>query len=467
VCLRWQWSPRYVESAAGAGAGAILRTREESLLDFLQGTGLPLVARLGWVLRRLALVLAVVSFCFGALATLLWDGGWWSAALPWSGGLPALVAAPLYFAAYRLAPARLHAAAVAMFGALFCLSTLASWPRGAFHPAWYVQPILALAATCCLGVVPGLLLALVAVVAMLSASLTGASAVPGAGLESDLWVHTASLAALTLASALTGVLVHKVLVAALRAAEAQRRKNLESARALRYREKLLRHAMRVETVGDLAGLVTHQLRNAFQVMIGHVAHGAEKENADPAGQLTLIGETLQKAAPLLDQLMSLAHPEDGAPEESDLNAEIAAFFERARCVFPARIRLEMALCERTLPVLLSRRGLEHCLWNLASNARHAMPDGGTLTLTTGLHDGLAFVAMADTGCGIPLEVQRRIFDPYFTTKPPGEGTGLGLAAVERFVRASQGHIQLRSKPGAGATFVLFFPVTQAATVRSA
>lgn len=438
------------------------------MLEFLQDTGLPLVSRLGTLVRRATLGLGLLSASYGCLALVIWPDGLWNALLPWGGALPALAAAPLYFVAWRKAErSNLQGASQLLFLALFVLSSLASWPRGAFHVAWYVQPILALLATTCLGVVPGLLLTLFAVIVLLTASQFGGNPLGLVAPQPDLWIHTVSLAALTLASALTGALVHKVLMAALLAVESQRRKNVDSARALRYRERLLRHAMRVETVGDLAGLVTHQLRNAYQVMMGHVSLAGMGEPAEAQKRLELVGEILQHTRPLLDQLMSLAHPDDGDPVACDLNELAASFFERARRVMPSTIRVELARCPQELPVIVSPRGLEHALWNLAINARHAMPEGGSLTLTTGLQDGLAFVAIADTGCGISPELQKRIFDPYFTTKPPGEGTGLGLAAVERFVRSSQGHIHLRSKPGAGATFVLFFPVVPGNAIRSA
>ncbi|MGE3173378.1 MAG: sensor histidine kinase [Planctomycetota bacterium] len=445
-----------------------VRLSEESLLDFLQSTGVPLVSRLGSMVQRATLLLLIASFGYGLFALAFWRDGLWSAQLPWSGALPSLVTAPMYFGAWRLARAdRLQWSAMVLFGGLLAFSALASWPHGALHPAWYVQPILALLATCCLGVVPGLVLTLLAVACLLSAPTVPPGTGTGlAGLvevvEVDVWLHTVSLTALTLASALTGVLVHKVLLAALVAVETQRRLNAEHARALRYREKLLRHALRVETVGDLAGLVTHQLRNAFQVMIGHVTLGAMGGADQIAERLTLVGETLQQSRPLLDQLMSLAHPDDGAPEFGDLGEWTEAFAERARRVVPASIRIELSRHDGAMPVLLSARGLEHALWNLAINARHAMADeGGVLSLTTGIEDDHAWVAVADTGCGIEPELQARIFDPYFTTKAPGEGTGLGLTAVERFVRASQGQVRVRSKPGSGATFVLLFPIAAA------
>ena len=452
----WRARARFVESPPVEPPRPKLS--EQSLLDFLHGTGLPLVSRLGAVVRNVAIGLTGASVGYAVVALLLLPDGLWNPALPWSGALPALVVAPIYFVAWRKARGqRVQGAALALFVALFTFSALASWPRGAFNVAWYVQPMLALLATTCLGIVPGLLLTLGAVVVLLAASQFGLEAAAAAGGLPDLWIHSVCLAALTLASALTGALMHKVLLAALEAVEQQRRKNADVERALRYRERLLRHAMRVDTVGDLAGLVTHQLRNAYQVMMGHAALAADGDADDAMQRLALVGETLQQSRPLLDQLMSLAHPDDGDPEPGDLNALAAAFCERARRVLPKTIAVEFVACDKPLPVRISQRGLEHSLWNLAINARHAMPDGGALSLTAGLQDGLAFLAVADTGCGIPVELQQRIFDPYFTTKAPGEGTGLGLSLSYGIVKQLGGSIDLKSRVGEGTEVTIALP----------
>jgi signal transduction histidine kinase len=441
---------------------------QESLFDFLSATGLPLVSRLVSVVRSLALALAMGSAAFAAYALLNWPEGLWNPGLPWGGALPALAAAPLYSWASGLAARRrMQPAALVLFLALYLFSVLASWLRGALSPSWYVQPFLALLATCCLGVVPGLTLTLVAVVVLLVAPWAGPDPGVVGGATADTWVHATSLAALTLASALTGALVHKLLRAALVAVESQRLLNLDSRRALRHRERLLRHAMRVDTVGDLAGLVGHQLRNAFQVMLGHVTLGVSGDEPDPSRRLTLVGEALQQTRPLLDQLMTLAHPDEGQPEPIDLDRCVAAFFARARCLMPSLITVRLERADAALPVLLDPRGLEHALWNLVINARQAMPEGGTIILRTGADGDSACVAVADTGCGIPPEVRQRIFDPYFTTKPPGQGTGLGLAAVDRFVRASKGRIDVETDVGRGSTFLMRFPLASEATLRSA
>ena len=437
------------------------RLSQKSILDFLDSTGLPLMSRLTVVWRRLALVLVVANLALGILTLLLVPDGLWRASLPWSGALPALMAVPLYFQSWRAAGARnMQAAARWMFWGLVLFAVLMSYPHGALHPGWYLLPALSLMATCCLGARSGFLLAGFAVAVLLAVPLTNPQPQNGTEFGQAVWVHAWSLGALVVAGALAGALVHKLLYTALVNAEEQRQKQREAVAALRYREKLLRHAMRVETVGDLAGLVTHQLRNAFQVMLGHVSLGSIDEDGDSVRRLELVGETLQRSRPLLDQLMSLAHPEDGDSERVDLNALVETFAERAGRVMPTSVTLDVCAAGRPLPVLVNPRGLEHALWNLIINARQAMPEGGALTLGCGIEDDQAFVSVEDTGSGIPADIQAKVFDPYFTTKSPGQGTGLGLAAVDRFVRASNGAVRLDSEPEQGTKLWLLFPLCE-------
>jgi two-component system, NtrC family, sensor kinase len=109
----------------------------------------------------------------------------------------------------------------------------------------------------------------------------------------------------------------------------------------------------------------------------------------------------------------------------------------------------------------------HVLWNLAINARQAIKGEGSITLRCGQDRHQVWVEVADTGSGIPKDVQSRIFDPYFTTKPMGQGTGLGLTAVARFVRGSNGIVQVESEPGHGTVFRLRFPLLRESATRTA
>lgn len=430
---------------------------QESLFGFLTSTRLPVVSSLSTLIRWLSLGMAVASAAYG-VTCLFREDGFWSAALPWSGALPSLAAAPAFLIAWtNWRHRRLQRAATWLFIALFALSVLANLPRGGFSPAWYLHPVLCLLATVCLGVIPGLALTLVAV----SALLVGAVVHPGESVPDqvlpELWVHVTSLAAVALASALSGAIVNRLLFMALLTAESQRRKNFESSRALRHREKLLRHALRVETIGDLAGMVCHQLRNTFQVLLGHVTMGEIANDDERVRRLAMIEDTLEQSRPLLDQLMSMAHPDEGTTEPCDVAEVLRQFVSQARRVLPGAVHLYQDIPDRLAPVLLNPRGLVHALWNLVINARQAIPGEGSITVRCGEDRHQVWIEIQDTGAGMTSEVQERIFDPYFTTKPPGQGTGLGLTAVARFVRGSNGVIQVDSQVGHGTTFRLRFP----------
>jgi signal transduction histidine kinase len=433
-----------------------VKLSQESLFGFLTSTRLPIVSSVSALIRWISLALGIACCAIGIASWLFADGGFWSPRLPWSGALPPLAAAPCFFLAWRdWHNHRLQRAATWLFLALFTLTILANWPRGVFSAAWYVHPVLCLVATISLGVTTGLALTLAAVAALLGAALFA----PGIADHGELnhWEHATSLAAVALASALAGAIVNRLVFMALMTAEAQRRKNFESSRALRHREKLLRHALRVETIGDLAGMVCHQLRNTFQVLMGHVTMAAIKDDAERTRRLQLIEQTLEQARPLLDQLMRMAHPDDGRLAACDVNHVLRQFHEQACHVLPGSIRLLCETQSSASPVLIDAQGLVHALWNLVINARQAITGDGCITLSSGTDDQQIWIEVTDDGCGMPPEVQSRIFDPYFTTKPPGQGTGLGLTAVSRFVRGSNGHVEVSSEVGKGTTFRLCFP----------
>ena len=435
-----------------------IQLSEESLFGFLTSTRLPVVSSLSALIRWISIGLGI-GCCAMAVATLLIaEDGLWSARLPWSGALPALAAAPWFFGAwYDWRNHKLQRAATLLFVALFTLTILANWPRGTFSATWYVHPVLCLVATVSLGVTTGLTMTLVAVASLLVATKFGpASEIVGVTTLHH-WEHATSLSAVILASALAGAIVNRLVFMALMTAEAQRRKNFESSRALRHREKLLRHALRVETIGDLAGMVCHQLRNTFQVLMGHVTLGGLAGDTERAKRLVLIEQTLEQARPLLDQLMRMAHPDEGASVTCDISDVLRQFHQQARLVLPGSIQVTCEAPDACPVVLLDPQGLMHALWNLVINARQAITGDGSIALRAGHDAHQVWIEVADTGCGMPRAVQARIFDPYFTTKPPGQGTGLGLTAVARFVRGSNGLVQVESEVGQGTTFRLRFP----------
>jgi signal transduction histidine kinase len=227
------------------------------------------------------------------------------------------------------------------------------------------------------------------------------------------------------------------------------------------RERLLRHAMRVETVGDLASMVAHHLRNHLQIMMGHATLGADEGPAERARRLATIREEVAASIRLLEQLLELAHPGEEPASCVDLVEICSRFGERMRGVLPSAIDFELRLPDARVPVMLDPRGLEHALLNLVLNAHHAITERGQVVVALRAQSHFAEIEVSDTGTGIPATVLARVFEPYFTTKPKGKGTGLGLAAVERYVRASAGRIEVESEVGRGTTFRMAFPLVSA------
>jgi signal transduction histidine kinase len=429
---------------------------ERSLFGFLASTRLPLVSRLGDWIRRVALAGAASCTLLGAASLLVDANGFWAGHLPLSGALPALSSAPWFLLAWFDARRQhLRRAAGWLTFAVALLTVLAGWPRGVRDITWLLLPAVALFAGLAFGVLRGLPIAIAGAAAILLSGRFGPAA-NAAALDANL-AFAFGLAGLVLGMALAGSLANRLLYVTLLTAQAERRDALESTHVLRRREKLLRHALRVDTVGELAGMVCHQLRNTFQVLLGHATLGAIADDSERRNRLALIEQTVEQAKPLLDHLMQMSHPEDGQAGDVDVGGVVARFLDHARHVLPSNIRLVGEVGPIRNTAHLDAEGLLHALWNLAINARQAIAGEGTITVRAGETPRGAWIEVADDGCGMAPEVRARIFEAYFTTKPPGQGTGLGLTAVARFVRSSRGTVSVASEVGRGTTFRLEFP----------
>ena len=259
--------------------------------------------------------------------------------------------------------------------------------------------------------------------------------------------------------ALCGVLLHQTLASAIEAEDNQNKRIVTTMRALRHRERVLRHAMRVETAGEVSAMVAHQLRNQFQMILGLATVG--KDSEDPREQFDAICEQVKASNQVLENLLGMVRLDNERPERTDLGVLVREMGDRFRQLLPANIQLAVQVPTSSLPVSLDPMGLEHALLNLVVNARQAMPKGGTLRLEAVPGSDQAAVVIQDSGPGMTAEVRDQVFEPFFTTKPKGKGTGLGLAAVRRFVVGAGGEIDLQTAPGEGARFSLRFPLAAA------
>jgi PAS domain S-box-containing protein len=239
-------------------------------------------------------------------------------------------------------------------------------------------------------------------------------------------------------------------------------------------EAQLRQSQKMEAVGQLAGGVAHDFNNLLQVINGHVDLALLDMAAEAAGRdhLEQVGRAGRRATRLVAQLLAFSRRQVMAPENLDINEVIGHLLTMLRRVIGEHIRLDFAPARREATIRGDRAMLEQALLNLCVNARDAMEAGGTLTLRTEIvelePDFAAahpwarpgrFVRLdaADTGCGMAPEVAERVFEPFFTTKETGKGTGLGLATVYGIVQQHKGMIQVRSEPGRGTAFSLYFP----------
>ena len=244
-------------------------------------------------------------------------------------------------------------------------------------------------------------------------------------------------------------------------------------------EEALKHAQRLESVGQLTGGIAHDFNNLLTVIQGNlqVLEELPALAQDAYGQ-QLVGSAARatkRAAELTSKLLAFSRRQVLQPTQVDVSTLLNSLSDMLRRTLDQRIVIEVDAPPECPPVLADPGQLESALLNIAINARDAMPDGGTLRflglaciplpaeVRRELDDPSApderFVAIAisDTGSGMPEEVKERAFEPFFTTKEAGRGTGLGLSTVYGFVKQSKGAVAIDSAPGAGTTVTLYIP----------
>ncbi|TGD60900.1 hybrid sensor histidine kinase/response regulator [Tabrizicola sp. WMC-M-20] len=245
--------------------------------------------------------------------------------------------------------------------------------------------------------------------------------------------------------------------------------NLSEQKAL---EAQLRQSQRLDAVGQLTGGIAHDFNNLLTVILGSAETLTDTLPADHPGATTArqIIIASERAAELTQRLLAFARKQPLSPGVFDANEIVEGMRMLVeRSITPA-ITLELDLARNLGAVHIDRAMFESALLNLCVNARDAMPNGGTLrieTSTTSLPwsavpdvpepDQYVRVVVSDTGEGMDDDTLARAFEPYFTTKPVGAGSGLGLSMVHGFVHQSGGHIRMQSALGTGTTVELLLP----------
>ncbi|BDU20034.1 hypothetical protein DYGSA30_14910 [Dyella sp. GSA-30] len=237
----------------------------------------------------------------------------------------------------------------------------------------------------------------------------------------------------------------------------------EMAERERTQAKLL-HAQKMEAVGRVASGVAHDFQNIIGVILGFSTRRERlADTGAPALLDALEGVELaaRRASAISRKLLSFSRNDVPTPETFDAALTLHELSPMLRQLFghSVRLRIEDAAA-RVLRVRMDRGQFELMVLNIAANARDAMRDGGvfTITMDSDANERFAVIQLIDNGGGMDEDVRARIFEPFYTTKAPGEGTGLGLSVVRDLVEEANGEIEANSTPGQGTTFVLRLPL---------
>jgi signal transduction histidine kinase len=237
-------------------------------------------------------------------------------------------------------------------------------------------------------------------------------------------------------------------------------------------EAALRQAQRVEAVGQLTGGVAHDFNNLLTVLIGNIEliQGAAGLDQPMTERLRAMRAAAERGAVLTSHLLAFARRQPLLPRAVDLNAVVAGMRELLDSALGHRVQMETRLASDLWPAMVDPTQIELVILNLVINARDATPNGGVVTIETAnshrdepirpeepAPGDYIVVKVIDTGTGMTPEVQAKAFEPFFSTKGPGAGSGLGLSQVFGTAHQSGGDVQIESAPGKGTTVSVFLP----------
>ena len=237
-------------------------------------------------------------------------------------------------------------------------------------------------------------------------------------------------------------------------------------------EEALRQSQKMEAVGQLTGGLAHDFNNLLTVIRGSVdlLRRPDVTEARRARYIEAIGTTADRAARLTSQLLAFARRQTLNPEVFDVQNSVAALLEMLQTLVGSRVTIELGAAGSPCWINADRSQFDTAVVNMAVNARDAMRSAGRLSIRVAVVDGMppirhdaavagrfVTITVADTGTGIAPGHFDRIFEPFYTTKGVGEGTGLGLSQVFGFAKQSGGDIMVENNPEVGATFTMFLP----------
>ena len=242
-------------------------------------------------------------------------------------------------------------------------------------------------------------------------------------------------------------------------------------------EAALRQSQKMEAVGQLTGGIAHDFNNMLTGVIGAMDIMQRRLESGRTDDLPRFMEaasaSAQRAASLTSRLLAFSRRQSLDARPTDITALTVALEDLLRRSVRENVTLRIVPGKAVPFAIVDANQLENAILNLVLNARDAMPEGGQLTVETGVVEidqayaaakpdvepgRYVVVAVSDTGVGIAPDVLERVFEPFFSTKPMGQGTGLGLSMVYGFARQSGGQVRVHSRPGEGTSVKLYLPV---------
>jgi PAS domain S-box-containing protein len=242
-------------------------------------------------------------------------------------------------------------------------------------------------------------------------------------------------------------------------------------------ESQLRQAQKMEAIGTLAGGIAHDFNNILSAVGGYteLAMMQLPGNAEVRGNLEHVKAAADRAADLVQQILAFSRQSENERIVLQIGSIVKEALQLIRASLPSTIEIRKAIDTQAGSIMADPTQVHQIVMNLCTNAMHAMQaEGGLLevrlrqvslsrdaarTRDLAAPGDYVQLTVSDTGCGMDARTRERIFDPYFTTKAKGKGTGLGLAVVHGIVESYQGAIAVTSTPGQGTRFDVFFPVT--------
>jgi two-component system, NtrC family, sensor kinase len=220
-------------------------------------------------------------------------------------------------------------------------------------------------------------------------------------------------------------------------------------------EAQLQQSQKLEAIGHVAGQIAHDFGNILGIIVASLDMLAR--NQDQEKFLTMAQRAAERGTKAVQTLLAFARRQPEQIERFDLNVALLSLADLLRQAVGGKIKLSVETPESACWIKVSRNQTELAILNIMVNARDALPDGGQIMAVVGRSGEYVTLAISDTGCGMPEDVVARVFEPFYTTKPTGRGTGLGLSMVYDFAKRAGGMVHLTSQPGAGTTVTLMLP----------